>query len=515
MNNKTSSVLKIYQNISAIVGLISGIIAIVVYIKKLKTFYLIIFIAIFILSFLIFYLLFKCYKSLKLRISFSEKRIPISMHSNWNVNSERLKLLVEGFDFSLLKKIEISSLILLIADRLDTEAWSKTLVARFIKNKKSLSPVGSLTGTYMVLESLRFYNYHNNQNLIRNLSTLLTSVFTNDGTVIHSYEPTSAGGNQIKPEVLRHFSGFFLIRPFINNEPTKSDILLFNNICKDLESRIKKKEEKDLQETAFAIEAVLKGIYWIKDHEKSNIEIIKSSLDFMIDLEQLSVPGHIAWSEEPGAAAASNTASQWVVAWLLSSLVSWKEIQKSKRIMLADRLLNLIELNMSSVPDNKRLLPHSFTGGIIRNPSGESMLATSIALYISILIYTVFKDKNIFIRSENCILNLLNRINAYGLQYTTIDCLDGPMEGYLAWSANLLGLRPLFYNNNEKLKAVNTLKQVIFFSEENKKFTQNVFSEREKDTLMRSIKKINEIYYDANAKIYKNGLFQPLGEIIN
>lgn len=436
-------------------------------------------------------------------------KLPFAIHSDWNSNNEKFNHLFQDIDVSVLKKIEISSIVLLIADRLHTGAWSKTQIARFVKNNKSLSPVGSLTGTYMVLESLRFYQYHKLQEQTQQLFSNLAKLILHDGIVVHKKELTATGGIQVKSEEPRHASGFFLIRPIMIDLPLDADYRLMKRISDDLRNRLKRDDKSDMQGTAFEVTALLSALYWMKKQTNNEIDIIKRTIQFFNGLKALSTPGHPDWSEEPGGKAASNIAAQWVIAWLLAGFLSWKEININNRMKLADRLLSLIESNMSLIPGNNLLLPHSFKGQRIRLPQDESMLATGVALYISLLSYLIFKDKDILERSKNNIINLIQRIIFRGFDFLTRDDLDGQLEGYLAWSSSLLCLRPIIYRFNEKFAASDTLKKAIAFVSDQKD-RYGIFDDSEREVLLKAITKINRIYHNAQVKVYPGGLFQKI-----
>ncbi|MBK7377773.1 MAG: hypothetical protein IPJ03_02000 [Ignavibacteriales bacterium] len=450
---------------------------------------------------------------LQTQIVISDKRKPISLHANWFLKDEKFKIISERVEYNVFKKIELSLLILLMKDRLHTKAWSKTLVARFSKSGKSLSPIGSLTATYMVLESMRFYKYHEYTENIKELNKYLNQIITKDGIVIHNFEPTSSGANQIKPEELRHTSGYFLIRAMTVKKPTDNDKRVLQNIFIDLKTRYEtRKKNSDVQGTAFAFLAALEGIYWIKEYNRNDIKILKKIVDYFIELEQLSIPGHPNWSDEQAASAASNTAPQWIVVWLLSTSLSWKVINIAKRKMLADRLLHLIEANIDLKQDNKELLPHSFSGSKIRKHEGESLLATGIALYLTLLVYTIFKDKKILARAEYCLFNLIDRINTNGFAYSTKGSLEKPLEGYLAWAGCLLGVRPLIYNEKNFIKSYGESPRLDKNPEEIIKDIQTSLNNG-LEMVFEASDIIDKIYKDANVKVYNKGFFQPLEEI--
>ena len=516
MDIKSANLNKYFHNLSAAIGLIAGIGSIIIFFLRptIETWIPIVLVLTSLISFLIFYLVLRGFLNIKLRSAISDRRIPIALHSDWNINYKKIKSLSKEIDTSKLKKNELASLILLIADRLHTGAWSKTLVARFVRSNKSLSPAGSLTGTYMVLESLRFYRYHQDKKNIGKLLSNLARLLSVDGSVIHSLEQNSSGGFQKKIETLRHSSAFLLLRPLQNKYPSHADKLLINYVRAQLGVRLETRSKDDLQGTAFGLFSLLSSMFWAKNQFKDEIHIIRSFLNLLCEQEEIFKPGHYTWGNEPGAAAASNTAAQWIFVWLISRLLSWKGTKKGTKISLADKILSLIESNISLIPSKNNLLPHSFSGTVIRIPKGESMLATGIALYVSYLFHLIFRDKKILERSKICILNLIDRISLCGFRYSTEESLKDPIEGYLAWSASLLCMYPIIYTYKEQEYASNILNDAISFITNPKSFSSNSINNNEKDFLVAAIYKIDQIYDDANAKVYKNGYFQPLNDLI-
>jgi len=419
-----------------------------------------------------------------------------------------------------LSAVEQASLVLLLADRLSTFGWSKSMVWRFVRSRKTLSPVGTLTGTYYAVEALGGYGYLRTKSAHSSLAANLALVLAPDGVVVQSVQLTGSGVRDSTPENLRHSSACFLLRTMLADKASRADIILAARIGADLGGRLRVEHRLDAAEghrdtmgSAFATAAVLAGLAWLPpsslDEETTNLGM--GMLDILSDLPELSTLGHPSWGLEPGAAAAGQTTAQWVVVWLLASMAGWSRISDQTRLALARRLLDLIEANLHAVPNTDKLLPHSFSLGGGRSPCGESMLATATACHVATLLQPLIQDAGTKSRCESAIRDLLTRIGQRGLDYVTIDSIEEPYEGYLTWASVLIALRPYLYRGTEAHGAPSRLaaaeKTLLEWERGNEPLPSD---EPWMRTAFRTVSRIDALLRETGVTPGSNGLYQEL-----
>lgn len=303
--------------------------------------------------------------------------LPETFHADW-ASSRVTPISIEDEIWSSLIKAEKASLTMLLADRLPTGGWSKSMACRFLRSKKPLSPVGSLTGTYMALESLRWYGYCETATHCEILFANLGRIMTRQGSVAHSVQLTSAGVPEVVPENLRHSSAYMLLRPTFVRVPTREDGMLAAWIKSQLNARVEHGPDdadsffrNDLLGTVFAASALLSAGSWLGSAALDVSRVIRETLVGFSNLTELRVPADPLWGAEPGAAAATDTAAQWAVAWLLAAMSGWNGCERSTRRAIWDSLLSLIEGSISYAPSREVLLPQSFSqavGTVVGNP---------------------------------------------------------------------------------------------------------------------------------------------------
>jgi hypothetical protein len=422
---------------------------------------------------------------------------------------------------SRLLAVEQCSLILLIADRLGTFGWSKTMVWRFVRSQKPLSPVGTLTGTYYALEALEAYGYRQTKPA-RALLANLALVFTADGVVVQSVKPNSAGAPEAVPENLRHSAGFFLLRSRLAEKVSRADIVLAARLGAKLDEKLKiirlegGESHRDIMGSAFATAALLAGLEWLPPSPLDGETATQAAamLKALIELPQLSTLGHPSWGVEPGVSAAVGKATaQWVVAWLLASMIGWSGISSETREIGARRLLELVEENINAIPDVEKLLPHSFALGAHQAPHAESMLATATACHVVTLVQPFLRGSDAEARCGYAIGNLLTRIGHRGVDYVNLSSVEDPWEGYLAWASVLMALRPFLYRTTEvhaassKLAAAEAKIQRL----ESRPDSQSG-DEPWTQTALNTASRLDALLKEAGVAPGRNRLYQPLWE---
>jgi hypothetical protein len=404
-----------------------------------------------------------------------------------------------------LKELESVSLALLIGDRLDTGAWSRTLSWRFYKAQKKLSPVGSLTSTYFALQALLPYGYLKMSQVKELLAPNLAKILASDGTVIYYTQLTAVGSSEVIHENLRHSSAFLLTRSLLGASPINADTILYSRIIKELSSRLSMEETKytDMLGTAFGTSALIAGINWIQrsklDAAKTAIEVIS----LFAESEYLWQPGFVDWGREPGAAAASGTAAQWVSVWHLVSLISWRALSVKIQLQISKMILTLIDGNLIHRHSESSLFPHSFAINECHQPIGDSLLATGIALYAVNTIAAVTQDASLRCKAEELSHQLLSKLINSGYEYTIKGSLEAPYEGYLAWAAILFGLRLILHPNGTFIEGSDMLSnaEIIINGAVKKESTMN-------NDIITAKKKIDILLRDTEIKVYPNGLYQ-------
>ncbi len=109
MDIKSANLNKYFHNLSAAIGLIAGIGSIIIFFLRptIETWIPIVLVLTSLISFLIFYLVLRGFLNIKLRSAISDRRIPIALHSDWNINYKKIKSLSKEIDTSKLKKNEL------------------------------------------------------------------------------------------------------------------------------------------------------------------------------------------------------------------------------------------------------------------------------------------------------------------------------------------------------------------------------------------------------------------------
>ncbi|MBI5374010.1 MAG: hypothetical protein HZA77_01135 [Candidatus Schekmanbacteria bacterium] len=456
------------------------------------------------LVFAVLFWLFILYK--RINTPHKARTAPVHLHSDWDATA--LVSSLSNAKISVIKPslkiLESLSLHLIIADRLDTGGWSKTQTWRFVRVKKPLSPVGTLTGTYFAFEALRPYGYlHSSE--ANHLKSKLSEIVMPDGRVKRQVQLTGTGITEIVSENLRHSSAWFLLRASTGDHPTPADRNCALRIAADLAGRLEVaeslkglKEDKDMMGTAFATVALIAEEPWFQNRKPEHQELVRLSIKAFCKSNELSTPGHPSWGAEGGGSAAAETAAQWCTVWLLCSIADWHGLDSSLKYALSDQLLDLIEANIAAATTKDILLPYAFTRDASRTPIGESLLATAIACYASMILLGIQTQRADTERVERAIHDLLHRIIDRGIKYSTIDSLVEPYEGYLSWAALLFALRPILHP--VALKATNFISEILSDT------AINLGS----NDLMLAHEKINFLYNEAGITLHPNGLMQDL-----
>ncbi len=490
--------------ISAVVGIFGAIFAVLVTPQiPLPAIYVI-------LGFCSFLALLLCYKLIiRVRIKFSlaAKRPPTYLHADWDATALAEQLSNTDLDnlTPSLKHVEEIALQLLIADRLETGGWSKTQTWRFVRppTPKPLSPIGTLTGTFFSVDALKPYGYQNSSEA-NHLAQKLNDVIMLDGRVKLRLQPTGAGTMELVDENLRHSSAWLLLRASSGAFPSPADRNCLLNITKKLKDRLEPadglgpKVVNDMMGTAFAIVALIAAESWFSKPDQKLRELVKLSFQMFSESVELRTPGHTAWAAEPGGSAAAETAAQWVTVWLLSSISDWHGLGSSHRACLIDNLLDLIEANITSVNNSNSLLPHAYSRDSMKTPKGESLFATAIACYAAMIVLNDRRSPVEMNRAEKIINDLLHRIAERGEEYATFHALNDPYEGYLAWGAVLLALRP-FLHPGPFVSAIQP-----------EELWSGGVENLDEGGVCNACNKIQFMYKESGATLKSNGLFQEL-----
>lgn len=432
---------------------------------------------------------------------------PITFHNTWSATNFQ-KFISDPFiqaNIEKLKELESVSLTLLIGDRLETGAWSRTLAWRFYKSQKKLSLVGSLTSTYFALQALLPYEYLSMPQAKELLASNLAKILACDGSVIYYKQITAVGSSEMVHENLRHSAAFLLTRALLGTMPNTADTILYSRIIKELSNRLSFKETKytDMLGTAFCTSAIIAGINWIQNSKLEAARTANAAISLFAESDQLWQPGFVDWGREPGAAATSGTAAQWVSVWHLVSLISWKALSAKIQFKISEKILNLIEGNLIHRRAEHSLFPHSFTINEGHQPIGDSLLATGIALYAVNTIAAFSHDTATCRKAEEMSLQILAKLIHRGYEYTITGSLKAPFEGYLAWAAILFGLRLILHPNGKLNGGQDMLSDAELIIKGLSGKTSSMYYE-----IMVAKSKMDLLQRDSSIKLFPNGLYQ-------
>lgn len=347
-------------------------------------------------------------------------------------------------EIEALREIKLSSLAMLLEDQLSTGAWSKTYFWRKRQSNNSVPPIGTLTGTLLVLKSLMQDPLINIPNLNR-LESSLASIQLPDGSFFKRKRIMSIAP-EIEKENLRHTAAGFCLRSMLSkiDKKDRGTISGILGLMEDFSSW----DYFDLSNVLRMLVTAY-PIYNQKDARlaKKLRDLYNKLLAYLTGCINDDDSILSLWSPKQSIQSAGDAKVQWAAIWgIVESyhlgLNLGINADQDYKILLA--IESFIESTLDFRRSNTQLLADKYRGNWSL-PHGESVFATStavIALSIIIAIYQYIKRFEQGCDQANHMRSILiNKLVDKGCSLATVCAFttERPedLEGYLAWTSLL------------------------------------------------------------------------------